>query len=174
MSFETQINSIINDAKQKGIDFRDIVTKNGLKKDSMIDFNKELEYAELADEFIEAFKQKTGMVDDNNISVEDFAEYIRVNSELDTGMVTCNFEYDIKDIHFQIYIEINENVTLQQIIDQTAEFLTITVYHYTDEDDFDDNDPEFYVEFTSPDFRFLKKLKNTICDILRKHESKAS
>ena len=44
----------------------------------------------------------------------------------------------------------------------------------TDEDDFDDNDPEFYIEFTSPDFRFLKQLKNTICDILRNYESKAS
>jgi len=134
----------------------------------MIDFNKELEFARLADEFIEAFVYKTGMVDDNNISMEDFAEYIRVNSELDTGLVTCNFESDIKNIHFQIFIEVN-NVTLQQIIDQTAEFLFITVYHYTDEDDFDDCDENFYVEFTSPDFRFLKQLKNTIRDILRKH-----
>lgn len=66
----------------------------------MIDFNKELEYNNLADEFIEAFKNKTGMVGDN--------------------------------------------------------------------------DPEFCVEFTSPDFRFLKQLKNTICYILRNHESKAS
>lgn len=172
MSFEKQINDIVIDAKQKGIDFRNIVTENGLK--NMIDFNKELEYAELADKFIEAFKKKTGMVDDNNISMEDFAEYIRVNSESDTGMVTCNFEYDIKDIHFQIFITIDEFVTLQQIIDQTAEFLFITVYHYTDEDDFDDCDENFYVEFTSPDFRFLGKLKNTICDILRKYESKAS
>ena len=139
----------------------------------MIDFNKELEFARLADEFIEAFKNKTGMVGNNNISMEAFSEYIRVNCESDTGIVTCNFESDIKNIHFQIFIEVN-NVTLQQIIDQTANFLTITVYHYTDEDDFDDNDPEFYVEFTSPDFRFLKQLKNTICDILRNHESKAS
>lgn len=165
MSFEKQINDIINDARQKGIDFRNIVTENALK--SMIDFNKELEYDKLADKFIEAFEKKTGMVDDNNISVEDFAEYIRVNCESD--MITCNFESDIKNIHFQVFIEVN-NVTLQQIIDQTAEFLTITVYHYTDEDDFDDNDPEFYVEFTSPDFRFLKQLKNTICDILRKYK----
>lgn len=73
MSFETQINSIIKDAKQKGIDFREIVTENGLK--DMIDFNKELEYDNLADEFIEVFKKKTGMVDNNNISMEDFSEY---------------------------------------------------------------------------------------------------
>lgn len=44
----------------------------------MIDFNKELEYDNLADEFIEAFKKKTGMVGDNNISVKDFSNYIRV------------------------------------------------------------------------------------------------
>lgn len=166
MSFEKQINSIIQDAKNKGLDFKEIVTKN------MIDFNKELEYDNLADEFIEAFKKKTGMVDDNNISMEDFAEYVKNN--INTAMINCCFESDISDIHFQIYIGVNENVTLQQIIDQTAEFLFITVYHYTDEDDFDDCDENFYVEFTSPDFRFLKKLKNTICDILRKHESKAS
>mgnify|MGYP000926938288 CR=1 FL=1 len=144
-----------------------MVTENRLK--DMIDFNKELEFARLADNFIEAFKNETGMEDDNDVSVEDFSEYIRVNCESDTGLVTCNFESDIKNIHFQIYITINEKTTLQQIIDQTADFLTITVYHYTDEDDFDDNDPDFYVEFTSPDFRFLKQLKNTICDILRKH-----
>ena len=137
----------------------------------MIDFNKELEFARLADNFIDAFKQKTGMEDDNNISVEDFSNYIRFNCESDTGLVPCIFESDIKNIHFQIYITINEKTTLQQIIDQTADFLTITVYHYTDEDDFDDNDENFYVEFTSPDFRFLKQLKNTICDILRNHES---
>lgn len=172
MSFETQINSIIKDAKQNGIDFREIVTENGLK--DMIDFNKELEFARLADEFIEVFKKKTGMVDDNNISMEDFSEYIRVNCESDTGLVACIFESDIKDIHFQIFITVDGFVTLQQIIDQTANFLTITVYHYTDEDDFDDNDPDFYVEFTSPDFRFLNHLKNTICDVLRNHESKAS
>ena len=172
MTFETQINSIIKDAKQKGIDFKEIVTENGLK--DMIDFNKELEYDNLADEFIEAFKNKTGMVDDNNTSMEDFSRYIRVNCELETGIVTCNFESYIKNIHFQIFIMVDGFVTLQQIIDQTANFLTITVYHYTDEDDFDDNDPDFYVEFTSPDFRFLKKLKTTICDILRNHESKAS
>lgn len=166
MSFEKQINSIIQDAKNKGLDFKEIVTKN------MIDFNKELEYDNLADEFIEAFKQKTGMYNENNLTIEEFAEYVKNN--INTEMVDCCFEYDIKNIHFQIFIEINENVTLQQIIDQTADFLIITVYHYTDEDDFDDNDPEFYVEFTSPDFRFLKKLKNTICDILRNHESKAS
>lgn len=139
------------------------------KYSHLIDFNKELEYCNLADNFIEAFKNKTGMVDDNNISVEDFSNYIRFNCESDTGLVPCNFESDIKNIHFQIFITVNGFVTLQQIIDQTANFLTITVYHYTDEDDFDDNDPNFYVEFTSPDFRFLKKLKNTICDILRKH-----
>ena len=165
MSFETQINSIIKDVKQKGIDFKEIVVKNGLK--NMIDFSKELEYDNLADNFIDAFKNKTGMCNENNLTVEEFAEYVKNN--INTEMVDCCFESDIKDIHFQIYIEINENVTLQQIIDQTANFLTITVYHYTDEDDFDDNDPEFYVEFTSPDFRFLKQLKNTICDILRKH-----
>ena len=153
MSFDTQINSIIKDAKNKGLDFKDIVTKNALK--NMIDFNKELEYDNLADEFIESFKKKTGMVDDNNISVEDFAEYVK--NSINTAMINCCcFEYDISDIHFQIYIGINENVTLQQIIDQTAEFLFITVYHYTNEDDCDEN---FYVEFTSPDFRFLKKLK---------------
>ena len=167
MSFETQINSIVKDAKQKGIDFKEIVVKNGLK--NMIDFSKELEYDNLADEFIEAFKKKTGMVGDNNISMEDFSEYIRVKCESETGIVTCNFESYIKNIHFQIFITVDGFVTLQQIIDQTADFLTITVYHYTDEDDFDDNDPEFYVEFTSPDFRFLKQLKNTICDVLRKH-----
>lgn len=139
-----------------------------------IDFNKELEFARLADEFIEAFKEKTGMVGDNNISMEDFSRYIRVNCELETGIVTCNFESYIKNIHFQIFIMVDSFVTLQQIIEQTANFLTITVYHYTDEDDFDDNDPDFYVEFTSPDFRFLKQLKTTICDILRSHESKAS
>lgn len=165
MSFETQINSIIKDAKQNGIDFREIVTENGLK--NMIDFNKELEYDNLADEFIDAFNQKTGMYNENNLTVEEFAEYVKNN--INTEMVDCCFESGIKDIHFQIYIEINENVTLQQIIDQTANFLTITVYHYTDEDDFDDNDPDFYVEFVSPDFRFLTQLKNTICDILRKH-----
>lgn len=172
MTFETQINNIVKDAKQRGIDFKEIVTENGLK--DMIDFNKELEYDNLADEFIEAFKNKTGMVDDNNISMEDFSRYIRVNCELETGIVTCNFESYIKNIHFQIFIMVDGFVTLQQIIDQTANFLTITVYHYTDEDDFDDNDENFYVEFTSPDFRFLKKLKTTICDILRNHESKAS
>lgn len=133
----------------------------------MIDFNKELEFARLADNFIDAFKQKTGMYNGNNLTVEEFTKYVKNN--INTEMVDCCFESDIKDIHFQTYIEINENVTLQQIIDQTANFLIITVYHYTDEDDFDDNDPEFYVEFTSPDFRFLKQLKNTICDILRKH-----
>nr|DAQ48541.1 MAG TPA: hypothetical protein [Caudoviricetes sp.]DAT07327.1 MAG TPA: hypothetical protein [Caudoviricetes sp.] len=172
MTFETQINSIVKDAKNKGLNFKEIVIENGLK--DMIDFNKELEFARLADEFIEAFKEKTGMVGDNNISMEDFSRYIRVNCELETGIVTCNFESYIKNIHFQIFIMVDGFVTLQQIIDQTANFLTITVYHYTDEDDFDDNDPEFYVEFTSPDFRFLKQLKNTICDILRNHESKAS
>lgn len=172
MSLETQINSIVKDAKQNGIDFKEIVTENGLK--NMIDFNKELEFARLADEFIEAFKRKTGMVGDNNISMENFSEYIRVKCESETEIVTCNFESYIKNIHFQIFITVDGFVTLQQIIDQTANFLTITVYHYTDEDDFDDNDPEFYVEFTSPDFRFLKQLKNTICDILRNHESKAS
>ena len=165
MSFETQINSIVKDAKQNGIDFRKIVTENGLK--DMIDFNKELEYDNLADNFIDAFKHKTGMCNGNNLTVEEFAEYVKNN--LNTEMVDCCFESDIKDIHFQIYIEINENVTLQQIIDQTANFLTITVYHYTDEDDFDDNDPDFYVEFTSPDFRFLKQLKNTIYSILSEH-----
>lgn len=171
MSLETQINSIINDAKQKGIDFRDIVTKNALK--NMIDFNKELKYDNLADTFIEAFKKKTRMYNENNLTIEEFAEYVKNN--INTAMVNCCcFESDISDIHFQIYIGINENVTLQQIIDQTAEFLFITVYHYTDKDDFDDCDENFYVEFTSPDFRFLKKLKNTICYILRKHESKAS
>lgn len=139
------------------------------KYSHLIDFNKELEYCNLADNFIEAFKNKTGIVDDNNVSMEDFSEYIRVNYESDTGLVTCNFESDIKNIHFQIFITVDGSVTLQQIIDQTANFLTITVYHYTDEDDFDDNDPDFYVEFVSPDFRFLKQLKNTICDILRKH-----
>lgn len=36
----------------------------------MIDFNKELEFARLADKFIEAFKEKTGMVGDNNISMD--------------------------------------------------------------------------------------------------------
>lgn len=137
----------------------------------MIDFNKELEFVRLADNFIEAFKMKTGMGGENSIDMEDFARYL--NTKLDMGLINCNFEYDIKDIHFQVFIEVN-NVTLQQIIDQTANFLTITVYHYTDEDDFDDNDPEFYDEFTSPDFRFSKQLKNTICDILRNHESKAS
>lgn len=138
----------------------------------MIDFNKELEYDNLADNFIEAFNQKTGMYNGNNLTVEEFAEYVKNN--INTEMVDCCFESDIKDIHFQIYIVINENVTLQQIIDQTAEFLFITVYHYTDEDDFDDCDENFYVEFASPDFNFLQKLKNTICDILRNHESKAS
>ena len=107
MSFETQINSIIKDAKNKGLNFKEIVTENGLK--DMIDFNKELEYDNLADTFIEVFKKKTGMCNENNLK-----------------------------------------------------------------DDFDDCDENFYVEFTSPDFRFLKKLKNTICYILRKHESKAS
>ena len=171
MSLETQINSIIQDTKNKGLDFKEIVTKNALK--NMIDFNKELEYDNLADEFIDAFKKKTGMYNENNLTIEEFAEYVKNN--INTAMISwCCFESDISDIHFQIYIGVNENVTLQQIIDQTANFLTITVYHYTDEDDFDDNDLEFYVEFTSPDFRFLKQLKNTICDILRNYESKAS
>ena len=166
MSFEKQINDIVNDAKQNGIDFKKIVTENGLK--DMIDFNKELEYDNLADNFIEAFKNKTGMGIENSIDMEDFARYL--NIKLDMELTKCNFEYDIKDIHFQVFIEVN-NVTLQQIIDQTANFLTITVYHYTDEDDFDDSDPEFYDEFTSPDFRFSKQLKNIICDVLRKSDA---
>ena len=166
MSLEKQINSIIQDAKNKGLDFKEIVTENALKL--MIDFNKELEYDNLADKFIEAFKQKNNITGENDISIEDFAEIIEFNVK--DEMVRCCFESDIKDIHFQIFIEMNGNVTLQQIIDQTAEFLTITVYHYTDEDDFDDNDPDFYVEFTSPDFRFLKQLKSIICDILRKYK----
>lgn len=166
MSLEKQINSIIQDAKNKGLDFKEIVTENRVK--TMVDFNKELEYDNLADEFIEAFKQKNNITGENDISIEDFAEIIEFNVK--DEMVRCCFESDIKDIHFQIFIEMNGNVTLQQIIDQTAEFLTITVYHYTDEDDFDDNDPDFYVEFTSPDFRFLKQLKSIICDILRKYK----
>lgn len=164
MSFEKQINDIINDAKNKRLNFKEIVTENGLK--DMIDFNKELEYDNLADEFIDAFAYKTGMCNGNNIDMEDFARYIE--TKLDTGLTECAFDYDIEDVHFQVFIEVN-NVTLQQIIDQTANFLTITVYHYTDEDDFDDNDPHFYVEFTSPDFNFLQKLKNVICDVLRDH-----
>lgn len=165
MSLEKQINSIIQDAKNKGLDFKEIVTENRVK--TMVDFNKELEYDNLTNEFIEAFKQKNNITGENDISIEDFAEIIEFNVK--DEMVRCCFESDIKDIHFQIFIEMNGNVTLQQIIDQTAEFLTITVYHYTDEDDFDDNDENFYVEFTSPDFRFLKQLKSTICDVLRKH-----
>lgn len=139
----------------------------------MIDFNKELEYDNLADEFIEAFKTKTALKGNNDIPVEDFAGYIKFNNEI--LMIESLFDYDIKDIHFQVAIEVNEQVTLQQIIDQNSDFLTISVYHFTEEEEEEmDSYEDYCIKFTSPDFRFLKKLKNTICDILRKHESKAS
>lgn len=42
----------------------------------MIDFNKELEFARLADNFIEAFNQKTGMYNRNNLTVEALCKMV--------------------------------------------------------------------------------------------------
>lgn len=160
MSFETQINSIINDVKQKCIDFKEIVTEN------MIDFNKELEYDNLADEFIDAFKNKTGISGENDISMEDLSNFL--NSDVvDEGLVKSCFNYTIDDIEFSIFREFDTHVTLQDIINQSADFITLTIYYYKEDATLDE---ENYIEIKSPNFRFLRKLKNTICDILRKYK----
>lgn len=164
MSFETQINSIINDAKQKGINFKNIVTENALK--IMIDFNKELEFARLADKFIEAFKQKTGITGENDISMENLSNFL--NSDVvGEGLVKSCFNYTIDGIEFDVFREFNTQVTLQNIINQSADFITLTIYYYKEDATLDE---ENYIEIKSPDFRFLKKLKNTIYDILRKYK----
>lgn len=168
MSFEKQINSIIQDAKNKGLDFKEIVTKNGLK--DMIYFNKKLEYDKLADEFIEAFKKKTGMNGENNISIEDLSNFLNSNI-VGEGLVKSCFNYTISGIEFSVFREFNTQVTLQDIINQSADFITLTIYYYKEDTVLDE---ENYIEIKSSDFRFLKQLKNTICDILRNHESKVS
>lgn len=137
----------------------------------MIDFNKELEYSKLADEFIEAFKKKTGMTGENDISMEDLSNFL-ASDIVGEGLVRNCFNYTINGVEFSVFKEFNTQVTLQEIINQSANFITITVYYCKESDNLDEE--KDYIEFTSPDFRFLGKLKNTICDILRKYESKAS